>query len=113
MMRRLSALLAVSLCLFFVAPLAVNAAQVLNVETTRTAIDWQMQIKCDTVVEPLIIQCLIDDDQNPQTGYTGGFDRLIEFDLLYKFNGTDPAGWTWQQLAGVTRQLSGNVATYT
>ncbi len=113
MTRRFSALLAVSLCLFFVTTMTVNAAQVLEVNSTRTATDWQMQIKCDTVVEPLIIQCLIDDDQNPQTGYTGGFDRLIEFDLLYKFNGTDPAGWTWQQLSGITRQLSGNVATYT
>jgi hypothetical protein len=113
MKRRLSSLLMLSLCLVFLGGLNLHAAEVLEVTATRSETHLKMQVKCDTVVEPLIIQCLIDDDQNQATGYTGGFDRLVEFDLLYKFNGTDPAGWTWQQLAGITRQLSGNVATYT
>jgi hypothetical protein len=86
---------------------------VLSITSSRTDSQWQFRVLCDTAVEPLIVQCLIDEDANTQTGYAGGYDLLVEFDLLYRFNGTDPNGWTWQQLAGVTRQFDGNAVTYT
>lgn len=113
MKHRFAALLCLWIALVLSMPMTTDAAQVLSVTSTRTESQWQFAVLCDTAVEPMIVQCLIDDDGNEKTGYSGGFDLLVEFDLLYRFNGTDPTGWTWQQLTGITRQMEGNVLKLT
>lgn len=112
MKRCVATLLSLSLVLILTLPLAAQQAKVLSVTSTRTDSQWFCKVLCDTAVEPLIVQCLIDDDANTKTGYIGGFDKLVEFDLLYKFNGNDPVGWTWQQLSGITRKFDGNMVTF-
>lgn len=107
-------LLQLGLLCLLCATMSVHADElnVLNVTSTRNESSWLFTVKCDKPLEPLVVQCLIDEDANTQTGHVGGFDLLIEFDLLYRFNGTDPTGWTWQQLGGVTRKFNGNTVTY-
>ena len=95
--------------------LSVHADElkVISVTSTRTDTHWLYKVLCDKPVEPLVVQCLIDVDANLKSGREGGYDLLVEGDLLYQFNGPDPAGWTWEQIGGITRAFNGNAVTYT
>ena len=95
------------------ADVEAQALKVLSVTSNRSDVNWQFKVQCDQPVEPLVLQCLIDTDANPLTGYTGGYDLLLESDLLYRFSGTDTTGWTWQQFASITRRFNGTTVTCT
>lgn len=113
MKRCMLSLLGMACVLICSMSLCADELQVTSVNSTRTDTHWLYKVLCDKPVEPLVVQCLIDADANVKTGREGGFDLLVEGDLLYQFNDPDPAGWTWQQLAGITRQFNGTAVTYT
>jgi hypothetical protein len=58
-------------------------------------------------------QLLIDTDGDSKTGYHladaagAGFDCMIEGSTVYKFQGTDPAAWSWTKLGTTTRKVDG------
>ena len=105
-------LLLVCLNLIAGAPVMAQVVNVLDVISHQNQTDWQLKVQCDQPVEPLVVQCLIDEDGNSQTGFTGGFDLLIESDLLYRFAGTQSSAWTWNQVCGIGRKFNGTFVTY-
>lgn len=105
-------LLLVCLILMAGVPVFAQVVNVLDVISHRNPTHWQLKVQADKPVEPLVVQCLIDEDDNPQTGFTGGFDLLVESDLLYRFAGAQSSAWTWKQVCGIGRKFNGTYVTY-
>jgi hypothetical protein len=63
-------------------------------------------------------QLLIDADGDVKTGYQmagargEGFDYMVEGSTIYRFQGNDPAAWSWKKLGPAVRKVDGRLISF-